>query len=182
MKKTLALFLVVVLSIASVACFAETAAAPAAINWADFEAKAAEHHGSFVKLADSGLMINLPEGWVDNPVSEEDKAKGMFVILNTAKDKEDPLFTIVNAQTMAVTVADLKAKMEEMKAGSTKEETLNGTTVVSCTLEADGVKTMSIFFPEDEGAKTIAISFTPVTDKNLDLVNLMIASLQAAKE
>ena len=181
MKKCLALLLAAALLLGTVACFAETAAANV-ISWSDFEDKTAEYTGSFVKLADSGLMIYLAEGWVDLPVSEESQATGTFVTLQTAQDMSSPLFTMVSAQRLPVPVTAFRAKMEETAPGCTEEVTLNGTDVITYSVESDGGKAMGVAFPAADGAQTITISFAPVTDDNTALVSLMLASLQPAQE
>ena len=181
MKKALSLLLVVSLLLVTVTAFAETAA-ETVINWSDFQEKAAECPGSFVKLADSGLMIYMPDGWVDGPVSEEAQAKGTFLNLQTTEDTSDPAFTVVSGQLLAVTVADFKALMEKENPGCSEEGTLNGISVVSCQVEANGAKAIVFAFSAAEGAQTIVISFAPVTDDNGSLVALMAASLQPVQE
>ena len=175
MKKLIAALMSLCLIVCAAAAFA---AEPEVmkINWADYEAQAANVEGQFANVADSGLMMFIPAEFKDTDIPDEVLEGGTFMVLKSDKEEK----AVVNAQILPLDIDAFEAAME--KNGSTLYATeLNGLSCLQFSAEADGIATSCFAFATDQGT-VLAFTFSLSNQEPYtELYKLMAAAIPRAE-
>ena len=176
MKKLFALTLALCL-LGSCCAFAEEGTKE--ISWGDVEAISALHEGSFQAIADTGLVMYVPNSFAAVELTEEQIAQGNFFLL---KDENNYRVSAMLQSLGTLELSDFVA--EQLKAGATEMEevALNGIPAMSFEWDANGEKIGCIAFYNDTDNTVLTLSFAPANDEAYqEIIALMTGSIQAAQ-
>ncbi len=175
MKKLFALMLALCL-MCSCCAFAEEAKE---FNWEEVEAISTLHEGSFQAIADTGLIMYVPDSFVAADLTEEMIAQGNFFLL---KDDNNYRVSAMLQSLGNMTLSDFVA--EQLKAGANEMEevAVNGIPAMSFEFEVNGEKIGCIAFYNDTDNTVLTLSFAPANDEAYqEIIALMVGSIQAAE-
>ena len=176
MKKLFAMILSLCLLCACCA-FAEEEVAE--LNWADFEEKAAAYPGSFKMLDVWNLVIYVPDSFQAVEATEEQKAAGVFFILqDEAGYRVTGTFQSLGDYDASYLLSELKkAGAEEMK-----DILVNGIPAMDYDLVANNTKTANLVIYSSEENSFLTISFAPADNEAFqEIMAVMASSIQVAE-
>ncbi len=177
MKKLISVLMALSLLLVSFAAFAEnTVAVPVDFN--DLKEAAAKYEGQFASIAETGLMMYVPNALVDTALTDEEKAKGFFLLLKSEDGK-----VIVNGCNYPVDADSFVAAAKEAGAQDPVLLALNDVHAYEqdVTDPATGNITTCIVLPAEENT-SIVFSFCPTNDESVsEMLKVMGGSIQIAK-
>ena len=149
------------------------------ISWGDVEAISALHKGSFQAIADTGLIMYVPNSFAAVELTEEQIAQGNFFLL---KDENNYRVSAMLQSLGTLELSDFVA--EQLKAGATEMEevAINGISAMSYEFEVNGEKIGCIAFYNNTDNTVLTLSFAPANDEAYqEIIALMSGSIQAAE-
>ncbi len=178
MKKLIAALMALSLLLVSFAAFAEgTVAIP--VDYNTMKDLAAKYDGVFATIANTGLMMYVPNSMKDVALTEEEKAKGLFLLLKSEDGK-----VIVNGTNYPVDANTFVEKAKEAGAQDPVLLALNDVEAYEQDVKdpATGNITTCIVLPGEENT-SIVFTFCPTNDETVaEMLKLMAGSIQIIKE
>lgn len=182
MKKLFALVLSLCLlcSLAMAETTETTESTLPSVNWADYEAKAAEIGGEFIGFSSVGVDYKMfvPNGFQVVEVPADAAEAGVLSILSDGT----LTFSVSKYSVEEITTAEeFIASLQEAKATEIEAGIINGIESISYMLTTqDGILTANVAFPTADGKEMITFTFAPADNQEKqEVLKVVAASIQA---
>lgn len=186
MKKFVAVLLAAMLLTMSMGAFAEEAApaAPAEINWADFEAQITESGwtGEFVTFDEIALQMFMPSVFKAVELTEEEKTEQGYICYFTTEDKSAQI-AVNYVDVDGMTLEAYKEYLPTVDATDVEEVIVNGLPAISYTHKVSDTASAATLSFATEMGYIIEFTFAPMEDEGFAAVAVvMMASVQPTAE